>query len=187
MLVKKGVKYKIIVKIEGKGKVMIDEDLEDNVPDARSKNRRVDVVLNFKPFVVEDLHIPGLYSTIRKNALVGDRVYLDKLLFDAGSSKLKESAKKELDKITILLKRFPNLNIEIQGHVCCTPTFHKEAIDRDTRKRELSKNRAERVYKYLQTRGIGKARLTFKGYGNTQPLNKGSEYDRRVELVITKI
>ena len=46
----------------------------------------------------------------------------------------------KLDKITILLKRFPNLNIEIQGHVCCTPTFHKEAIDKDTRKRELSKN-----------------------------------------------
>lgn len=187
MLVKKGVKYKIIVKIEGKGKVMIDEDLEENVPEARSKNRRVDVVLNFKPFVVEDLHIPGLYSTIIKNALVGDRVYLDKLLFDAGSSKLKESAKKELDKITVLLKRYPNLNIEIQGHVCCTPTFHKEAIDKDTKKRELSKNRAERVYRYLQTRGIGKARLTFKGYGNTQPLGKGSEYDRRVELVITKI
>ena len=31
MLVKKGVKYKIIVKIEGKGKVLIDEDLEDAV------------------------------------------------------------------------------------------------------------------------------------------------------------
>lgn len=187
MLVKKGVKYKIIVKIEGKGKVMIDEDLEENVPEARSKNRRVDVVLNFKPFVVEDLHIPGLYSTIRKNALEGDRVYLDKLLFDAGSSKLKESAKKELDKITVLLKRYPNINIEIQGHVCCTPTFHKEAIDSGTRKRELSKNRAENVYKYLQTRGIGKTRMTFKGYGNTQPLGKGSQYDRRVELVITKI
>ena len=71
--------------------------------------------------------------------------------------------------------------------MCCTPTFHKEAIDKDTRKRELSKNRAERVYKYLQTRGISKTRLIFKGYGNTQPLGKDSEYDRRVELVITKI
>jgi hypothetical protein len=29
--------------------------------------------------------------------------------------------------------------------------------------------------------------MTFKGYGNTVPLGKGSEYDRRVELVITKI
>jgi hypothetical protein len=29
--------------------------------------------------------------------------------------------------------------------------------------------------------------MTFKGYGNSVPLGKGSEYDRRVELVITKI
>ncbi len=187
MLVKKGVKYKIIVTIQGKGKVVIDEDLETNIPEARSKNRRVDVILNFKPFVVEDLNIPGLYGTIRKNALVGDRVYLDKLLFDAGSSKLKESAKKELEKIIVLLKRYPTIQVEIQGHVCCTPTFQKEAIDRDTKKRELSKNRAERVYNFLQSRGISKVRLTFKGYGNTQPLGKGSEFDRRVELVITKI
>lgn len=187
MLVKKGVKYKIIVKIEGKGKVLIDEDLEENIPEARAKNRRVDVVLNFKPLVVEELNIPGLYKTIRKNALVGDRVYLDKLLFDSGSSKLKESAKKQLEMIIILLKRYPNIQIEIQGHVCCTPPFHKEAIDKDTRKRELSTNRAERVYKFLQSRGISKARMTFKGYGNTQPIGKDEQFDRRVELVITKI
>lgn len=78
--------------------------------------------------MVEDLHIPGLYSTIRKNALVGDRVYLDKLLFDAGSSKLKESAKKELDKITILLKRYPNINIEIQGHFVVRQLFTKKQL-----------------------------------------------------------
>jgi len=34
---------------------------------------------------------------------------------------------------------------------------------------------------------ISKNRMTFKGYGNTVPLKKGAEYDRRVELVITKI
>ena len=34
---------------------------------------------------------------------------------------------------------------------------------------------------------IAKNRMTFKGYGNTVPLGKGTEYDRRVELVITKI
>jgi hypothetical protein len=28
--------------------------------------------------------------------------------------------------------------------------------------------------------------MTFKGYGNTVPLGKEPEYDRRVELVITK-
>ena len=165
----------------------IDEDLEENIPEARAKNRRVDVVLNFKPLVVEELNIPGLYKTIRKNALVGDRVYLDKLLFDSGSSRLKQSAIKQLETIVVLLKRYPNIQIEIQGHVCCTPSFHKDAVDIETRKRELSKNRAERVYKFLHSRGIGKVRMAFKGYGNTQPIGKDEQFDRRVELVITKI
>jgi outer membrane protein OmpA-like peptidoglycan-associated protein len=86
-----------------------------------------------------------------------------------------------------LLKRYPNIQIEIQGHVCCTPPPHKDAVDLETRKRELSKNRAERVYKFLHSRGIGKVRMTFKGYGNTQPIGKDEQFDRRVELVITKI
>jgi outer membrane protein OmpA-like peptidoglycan-associated protein len=51
----------------------------------------------------------------------------------------------------------------------------------------LSVNRAEAVYKYLIFKKIAKNRMTFKGYGNTVPLKKGAEYDRRVELVITKI
>ena len=60
-------------------------------------------------------------------------------------------------------------------------------IDKETKKRQLSTNRAQSVYKYLVFRRIPKSRMTFKGYGNTVPLGKGAEYDRRVELVITKI
>lgn len=187
MLIEKGIKLKIIVAIEGKGKIMIDEDLEPNVPEVRSKNRRVDVVLNFKPVIIEELNIPGLYSTIRKNTVVGDRVYLEKLLFDRASSRLTLSAKKELDKMVLLLKRNPKIHIEIQGHVCCTPTFQKEAVDKDTKKRELSVNRAMRVYRYFMECGISKTHMTYKGFGNTQPLGKDVYLDRRVELVITKI
>jgi outer membrane protein OmpA-like peptidoglycan-associated protein len=86
-----------------------------------------------------------------------------------------------------LLYKYKNIHFEIQGHVCCIPKYHKEAIDRDTRKRELSVNRAEAVYKYLMLRNVAKERMTFKGYGISVPLGIGSEYDRRVELVITKI
>jgi outer membrane protein OmpA-like peptidoglycan-associated protein len=39
----------------------------------------------------------------------------------------------------------------------------------------------------LVFRRVPKNRMTFKGYGNTVPLGKEPEYDRRVELVITKI
>ena len=185
-LIERGIKSKIIITLEGKGRIMLDEDLQTNIPEARSKNRRVDVVVNFKPIVIEDLKIPGVYSSVHKDAIVGDRIYLDKVLFERGSSQLTYQAKKELDKIAIQLQKNKNIHFEIQGHVCCTPTFQKEAVDRDTKKRELSTNRAKRVYTYLIMKRISKTRMTFKGYGNTQSLKKGSALDRRVELLITK-
>ena len=184
-LVNNGVKNKIIVTIEGKGRVLIDDDIVENLPEKRSKNRRVDVVLNLKE--LPKIEIPGFFTSIQKKHVVGDHIYLENLLFERGSSKLTYKAKSQLDGIARLLFRYKNLQFEIQGHVCCTPPYQKEAIDRETRKRQLSQNRAESVYKYLLFKKIAKSRMTFKGYGNTVPLGKGAEYDRRVELVITKI
>ena len=185
-LIERGIKSKIIITLEGKGRIMLDEDMQTNVPEARSKNRRVDVVVNFKPIVIEDLKIPGVYSTIKKDRIVGDRIYLDHVLFERGSSQLTYKAKKELDRIALELHKYKNIHFEIQGHVCCTPTFQKEAIDRDTKKRELSINRAKRVYNYFLMKRISKVRMSYKGYGNTQSLKQGSTLDRRVELLITK-
>ena len=185
-LIERGIKSKIIITLEGKGRIMLDEDMQTNVPEARSKNRRVDVVVNFKPIVIEDLKIPGVYSTIKKDRIVGDRIYLDHVLFERGSSQLTYKAKKELDRIALELHKYKNIHFEIQGHVCCTPTFQKEAVDRDTKKRELSTNRAKRVYNYFLMKRISKVRMSYKGYGNTQSLKQGSTLDRRVELLITK-
>ena len=185
-LIERGIKSKIIITLEGKGRIMLDEDMQINVPEARSKNRRVDVVVNFKPIVIEDLKIPGVYSTIKKDRIVGDRIYLDHVLFERGSSQLTYKAKKELDRIALELHKYKNIHFEIQGHVCCTPTFQKEAVDRDTKKRELSINRAKRVYNYFLMKRISKVRMSYKGYGNTQSFKQGSTLDRRVELLITK-
>ncbi|MFN9109115.1 MAG: OmpA family protein [Bacteroidota bacterium] len=184
-LIESGIKNKIIVTIEGKGRILIDDDIVENLPEKRSKNRRVDLVLNLK--ALPKIEIPGFYSTIQKNHIVGDHIYLENLLFERGSSKLTYQAKTQLDKIAKLLLKYRKLEFEIQGHVCCTPPYQKEAIDKETRKRNLSSNRAESVYKYLIFKKIAKTRMTFKGYGNSVPLGKGPEYDRRVELVITKI
>lgn len=184
-LIHSGIKNKIIVTIEGKGRILIDDDVIENLPEKRSKNRRVDIVLNLKE--LPKIEIPGFYTTIQKKHIIGDHIYLENLLFERGSSKLTYEAKTQLDKIAKLLLKYRKLEFEIQGHVCCTPPYQKEAIDRETRKRNLSSNRAESVYKYLVFKKIAKNRMTFKGYGNSVPLGKGSEYDRRVELVITKI
>jgi outer membrane protein OmpA-like peptidoglycan-associated protein len=184
-IIASGIKSKIIVTIEGKGRILIDDDIVENLPEKRSKNRRVDVVINLKP--LPKIEIPGYYNTIQKKHIVGDHIYLDNILFDRGSSKLTFKSKTELDKVAKLLMKYKNYQFEIQGHVCCTPPNQKEAVDRDTKKRQLSTNRAQAVYKYLIFKKIPKERMTFKGYGNTIPLGKGAEYDRRVELVISKV
>lgn len=184
-LLRNGIRNKIIVTIEGKGRIMIDDDILDNLPERRSKNRRVDVVLNMKP--LPKIQLPGYYTSVQKTHVVGDHIYLENLLFERGSSKLTHQAKTQLDAIARHLQKNKKLEFEIQGHVCCTPPYQREAIDRETKKRALSTNRAQSVYKYLVFKKIDKRRMTFKGYGNTVPLGKGSEYDRRVELVITKI
>ena len=183
--IENGIKNRVIVTIEGKGRILIDDDIVENLPEKRSKNRRVDVVLNMKP--LPKIVIPGFYTTIQKNHIVGDHIYLENVLFQRGSSKLEFKSKTDLDKIARLLLKYKNLKFEIQGHVCCTPPYQKEAIDMDTKKRQLSTNRAQSVYKYLIFKKVPKDRMTFKGYGNTVPLGKGTQYDRRVELVISGI
>lgn len=186
-IIENGITNKIIVTIEGKGRILIEDDILDNLPAVRSKNRRVDIVLNMKPLPKVEIKIPGVYTTFNKENIVGDRILLSDMLFERGSSVLTLKCKNELDKLAKMLQKHKNIHIEIQGHICCTPPNHKEAIDKDTKKRKLSHNRAEKVYKYLILKKVAKERLTFKGYGNTKPLGKGPELDRRVELVITKM
>ena len=184
-LIAGGITKKIIVTIEGKGRILIDDDVLENLPEKRSKNRRVDVVLNMNP--PPKIEIPGYYNDIQKKHVVGDHIYLENVLFERGSNKLSIDAKNQLDKISKLLLKNKTLSFEIQGHVCCVPHQYKDAIDFSTRKRNLSVSRAEAVYNYLVFKKIPKTRMTFKGYGNSVPLGKGKEYDRRVEFVITKI
>jgi outer membrane protein OmpA-like peptidoglycan-associated protein len=184
-LMASGIKSKIIVTIEGKGRILIEDDMVDNLPEKRSKNRRVDVVLNLLP--LPKIELPGFYTSVQKKHIIGDHIYLENLLFERGSSKLTFQAKTQLDQLSRILLKNKNLEFEVQGHVCCTPPYQREAIDLSTKKRKLSTNRAEAVYKYLIFKKIAKERMTFKGYGNTVPLGKEPEYDRRVELVITKV
>jgi outer membrane protein OmpA-like peptidoglycan-associated protein len=184
-LVDNGIKNKIIVTIEGKGRILIEDDMNTNLPEARSKNRRVDVVINLKPKAKRS--IPGMFLGVKKTHVVGDKIYLENVLFDTGSSKLTMKSKQELDIVARALLRNKTLEIEIQGHICCTPPYQKEAYDMDTMKRELSSNRAEAVFDYLIKKKISEDRMDFKGYGNTVPLGLGPEYDRRVELLVTKI
>jgi outer membrane protein OmpA-like peptidoglycan-associated protein len=158
-------KNKIVI-IEGRGRVILSKNGLDNLAERRSKNRRVDILIERKNSFGK-----GIYTSFQDSHIGGDRIY----------------AKEELDKIVIILQNNKNLEFEIRGHVCCTQSFYEDAIDRGTNERKLSLNRAKNVFWYLKSKNVNSLRMTYRGYGNQFPLEKGAEFDRRVELLITKI
>lgn len=182
ILVLNGFTRSKIVILEGKGRVVLDDYTIDNLSDVRSKNRRVDLL-----FIKRNRFGKGLYHSFQEGHKVGDKIFLESVFFKMGSSKLSPESRKELDNIVKLLKKNTNIEFEIRGHVCCTPNYFYDAVDRDTKERKLSYNRARNVYRYLAYRGISGFRMTYKGLGNRYPQGRGEAFDRRVEFFITKI
>lgn len=182
ILVSNGFNKNKIVILDGKGRVLLDNYSNGHLEDIRSKNRRVDLL-----FVKKNSFGKGIYHSFQDHHEVGDRIFLENVFFELGSSKLTLASKKELDEIVEMLNKNKNIQFEIRGHVCCTPNDYNDAIDRETNERKLSYNRAKSVYEYLISKKINRLRMTFKGLGNRFPSGKGEEYDRRVEFFITKI
>ncbi len=174
-------KNKIVI-IEGKGRVVLKKDTVENLTETRSKNRRVDLIL-----VKKNSFGKGMYNSFQKKHLVGDRIFFETILFSLGSSKLTEKSKQELDKIVLELQKHKTMEFEIRGHVCCTPSYYDDAIDKDSKERKLSLNRAKAVYRYLLSKDINGSRMSYSGRGNKYSLGKGDELDRRVEFFISKI
>lgn len=182
ILVDKGFKQSKIIILEGKGRIVVRPDTVENLHETRSKNRRVDLIL-----VKRNSFGKGIYNSFKNSLKVGDKVFLDNILFDIGSSKLTTNSKKELDRIAGILLNKKTIQFEIRGHVCCTPDVYEDGIDRETGERRLSWNRAKTVFNYLSTKKISKSRMTYQGCGNKFPLGLGDNLDRRVEFLITKI
>lgn len=177
LLISNGIAQNKIFICEGRGKVNLDKKALKNVNEIRDKNRRVDLIFVKNVF----------YTSIPDNPKVGDNIVLNRVTFDMGSSELSVNAKKELDRIAILLKKHKTIRFEIKGHVCCTSNKFSDAIDKETQDRDLSENRAKKVFLYLRSQGINPYRMSYKGYGNLFPLGKEDALDRRVELYITQL
>jgi outer membrane protein OmpA-like peptidoglycan-associated protein len=176
ILMSNGVSQNKIFICEGRGRVVLDKDTVKNLERTRDKNRRVDLIFVKK----------STYNYFPTNPREGDLIVLDKISFEMGSSVLSYNAKKELDRMALLLSKHKTLRFEIRGHVCCTSSKYFDAIDEETQNRNLSSNRAKNVYNYFRTKGISPYRMSYKGYGNRFPLGKEDAQDRRVELLITK-
>ena len=108
-------------------------------------------------------------------------IVLKNIFFETNKYELKPESESELREVVQLMKDNPTLHIQIGGH---TDNSGKTA-DNQT----LSENRARAVTNYLTSKGIAAPRLTFKGFGDTQPVaengtSEGRAKNRRTELSV---
>jgi outer membrane protein OmpA-like peptidoglycan-associated protein len=106
----------------------------------------------------------------------------EKILFAFSKSDLGDSAKDNLNKLVAILNKYPNTNIEIQGHTDSRGT--------DEYNMGLSLRRANAVRDYLASQGIAATRMTTRGFGESAPAYsndtpEGMAQNRRVEFLIT--
>ena len=123
-----------------------------------------------------------LVDTICMNKLkMNTSIILRNVFFDVDKSTLRPESVQELDKLTDIMRNNPNLKIELSGHT--------DSDGDDKHNMSLSDNRAKAVVDYLIAKGINPNRLTWKGYGETMPieLNDTPEHkqqNRRTEVKI---
>lgn len=117
------------------------------------------------------------------NAKSGEKLTIDNLNFVINTFAIVPESRGKLYELLLVLQNNPQLKIEIQGHLCCMP------VDRT----DLSTQRAKAIYNFLITNDVYRARLSYKGFGSTQPIYPLPEKNeseraanRRVEILIVE-
>lgn len=126
-------------------------------------------------------------SLLSKNLKKGQIIRLENILFYKGRSTVLEESQPLLDRVAEILVARDDIHFEIHGHVCCINPVYKDAYNRDTKKSNLSFDRAKAIFQILRKRGVNYSRMKYKGFGRKKPLGGIDKLDRRVELYITKI
>lgn len=108
--------------------------------------------------------------------------FTNDILFGFDSSVLTDQAMENLDKLVIILNKYPDTDIEIHGHT--------DSSGSNQYNQALSERRAGAVATYLVNHAIAAERLAIIGFGEEQPkysndTAEGRAQNRRVEFAIT--
>ena len=115
------------------------------------------------------------------------QVNLEKIYFDFDKANIRPDAATTLDKLVALMKKYPEMNVEVASH-----TDQRGADDYNLK---LSQRRAQSTVDYIVSKGIDRSRLKAQGYGEQDPINAcpsgdctEEQYDenRRSEFTILK-
>ena len=116
--------------------------------------------------------------------VLGQQVIMKNIFFNTNEYTLLPSSLSEIETLTNLLNSNKNIHIEIQGHTDNTGS--------NTTNQKLSIDRAKAVYDRLISNGVATERLSYKGYGQTQPVaaNDSEEHrklNRRTSFLVTSL
>ncbi|MEP6646942.1 MAG: OmpA family protein [Saprospiraceae bacterium] len=117
----------------------------------------------------------------------GTVIVLDNIYYDFNKSEIRKGDAQELISLADILKKYPDLTIELTSH-----TDTRGSADYNM---ELSRRRSESSKSYLVSHGIVSARIKTKAAGESQPRNRcvdgvpcseeEHQYNRRTEVRIT--
>jgi OmpA-OmpF porin, OOP family len=118
----------------------------------------------------------------KKVIVKADRLELsEKIMFAFDRADIEVDSLPLLDEVVQALKDNSGFRVQIEGHTDSTgPQEHNQT---------LSEERAQAVLTYLRDHGIAPERLSYKGFGSTEPTDSnatvaGRENNRRVDFVV---
>jgi hypothetical protein len=114
---------------------------------------------------------PVLKNIPLEPVAVGNSMVLRNIFFATDQFELKSESFPELDKLVRFLEDNPSIRIEIGGHTDDEGSEEYNSV--------LSRNRANSVYSYLVDSGIAPNRMSYKGYGESQPVSPNDSEENR--------
>ena len=117
----------------------------------------------------------------------GDQITLtapEAITFDFNSSTLKPQFRASLDTVAQTLSQYDRTFVDVYGHT--------DSVGSDAYNQTLSERRAGTVADYLSTKGVTRARLGVRGFGESQPVasndsDAGRAQNRRVEIKLVPV
>ncbi|WP_316805273.1 OmpA family protein [Pedobacter nototheniae] len=120
--------------------------------------------------------------------VINKAIRIENIYYDFDKSNIRPDAAKELDKLVKIMQDNPTIWIELGSHT--------DSRGNDQYNQWLSQSRANSAVQYIIDQGISKNRITAKGYGESQLVNKCAngvkcseadhQLNRRTEFKIVK-
>lgn len=154
----------------------------------------VDGVRDVSPGVTDNLAAGNNEGTLLANieldrARIDKRIQIQNIYYDYDKWDIRADAAERLDNVVTLMKDNPGISVELGSHT--------DTRGNDDYNQKLSQRRAAAAVAYIVSEGVDSARITARGYGESQLVNRcrngvtctedEHQQNRRTELRITGI